>query len=651
MINTSTGIGFSLSSGSVVEDNRWIWMDQVLNPDTATKKEVADLIDTLFEMDPCVSEEEETPSDPVEPPTEEEFQQIVQKQFSFDMCYVDGASNYKALVRVYRSHFTVPYTIRLTNGQVNTTTVKSEEVEGSIVVDEKSGIVLEYPISKKASSVTIKWNTTPVGKDGIRSVLPITRTGNALNWGKDVTGTIYYKYTTEYEELDVTVFGDDDFNVGECLAIAFYDGVYYELELQPPDDTTEEELTLKEKFCNKNIQFHVKDKPYTFKCYKHVYEQYYCQCSDKEVYYTEHDEDVDCPGGMTTSDPEAADKRIFLYDEFRVGGFVRCEGEEDIANDPDFYLEKCCDPPPFGLPRCKTVSSLDKATTSGRLSAETRKRYTDAYNKVEFIPVWPENGICGELTVAQEVRAWDCCDVLPTTVQIDRDTAPEVLPAGGSATVYASGGKLPYTWRAGNNDTFVNGGRTATTDVPWVTLSSNTDFCGVTSLNIEDGCDSDSLIIRSDQGEWIAIGGRDRNFGEDDKPWINEWGSPCVVSGSVSYDGGSPLEFAGDHQATFEITSGRYKQVEGIQGMQINDQDDICNFSPPISCTELMSISTPLDEDFCMSVSVTWDVDYSCEDKYGFRITGFQCWGNWDVHKTKVYQMISFSQKAYEWRC
>ncbi len=581
-MNNSVSIPYSTASGLVVSDDRYIRLELVEEDLEATLGETAELIDAIFNISSCTPPEEDQPAEEeeipeeIEPIEKEDFNELVQDNFGLNICLSTEGNDFAVQVRVIRSHLDEQYTLRLTNGQADLTTVKTEQIQQNIIVENSSGITLDYPV---VSGAVFGWNGSVFNSQGNKPGPEITLEGNTLNWGEDITGTLSVSYSTQYDLVDITVFGSEDKEEVDCLAVCFFQGLVDELYLTKPPEDSESDEVIKSQYCGEVGVVTIPNSSQP-ECFVLQRAHYRCVCSNNVRNTVETLETVSCPEGARCN---AGDDTctIFMGSTELEAGFVSCNEEADeVVDEADFYEDVCCEPPKVALPQCATVfrrnpggvpiSAADRIVQYDRFGAEN----------VRFVAVSPEDGDCGTTAIVQRVFVGDCCDGVPDLI-IDENLTPDILPIGGRITIHIDGGEGPYTYKTSNRETkfLLNNKREITTTEQEVVLDATGLFCGATSVSVSGICGDDTKVIRSSEGAWYFVG------------------NDCRLSGFIPDNIGA---------ASGEVIYGKYKQVEVF--------DDDWWFSSSLFCVE--GTLLPGSADGCLQSP--------CDDAFLTELEGFR---------------------------
>ena len=465
----------------------WLKLEQDgQESDAATIGEAADLLDALYDRDPCEGdptggeepeEDEDGLKEPVDP---EEFWEKVQEQLEFSVCDDENGCD-TLLLRVYRSHVDEPYKLVFDNGTLAQTSQKTSSAKQAVSINGENYADLNYPV---AGNLQYQWSSLSGGLTPPKPVVD----GARIKFGRTVTGQIRLQYETEYDLVRVSVPRDEDGKPGSCHVLAMYAGTITEEDLQPAelDDTIS--ATDAEKICGSGGQVIVPDKPYS--CYERIYHQILCQCTGKESgksYTTE--QDCSCPDFW--GDDISPGRH--LVDSRTITSYVACPGEGIISqNDLDEYKARCCvegTPPP-----CDTVYGTYQGGKAPNIYA-LKVIYGP---NITLIPVGPKDGVCGKWIKKWEKRNKNCCeDVEPIGINAEATQWEISLP--GSATVVGIGGSPPYYWKVSGGYVFANGlDEDVTYSYPPVnTIYTESDdwTCGDATVVLQDDCSTATAEI------------------------------------------------------------------------------------------------------------------------------------------------------------
>lgn len=482
-------------------ESRWIRLEQERPEDESlTLDEAAEIIDSLYEIEPCDDgmggggEE----ADPENEPEEEEFDEAMA-----EMLRRAGICNWpeywETVVRVYRSHKRPGYVLRSETAEVRAT----EPVrESHRQVVEASGAVIELEMPYDG------------GLTGIPAGVKWTVRGSTVNLDRPLAGRLALRYATYYERVTLRIPTREQGQWRDALGmatgspfdisgggssretptraelpaasvIAFWDNFAASCELEPPPaDEDVDEATIRE-ICGKDEDDEPGDKEEPGGCWKTVHHYSRCNCSRSIT--GEWDEEVSAPCG-------GAAAGSFVGREEAFGGFVHCDGEEDNLHDIEFYRRHCCTSPqsPSDLPRCRRSY---REYRGGHEIENGPEHWKNIYgDNVSMIAVLPESGTCGEEITEWNVPQRNCCDGVPPLEPSSEN--PEHIYPGGTYLIKVGGGKDgELTWRATGGLTFRDsGGTTYKTTSRGVYVVAGTGICPKPTITVNDGCDS--LVMR-----------------------------------------------------------------------------------------------------------------------------------------------------------
>lgn len=474
-------LSLSLSPDELVGQEFWIKLVQVKQEELATYEEAAALIDELFDLDPCnpkddQSEEEQPEEEAQEEQTEEEYRSALDeaywnkiKEQSGELCgEPDG--RYVTQVRVYRSHQDRDFTLLIQGGEVISKTVGHvETITDTTTVKNASAL----PV-KRVSGGTVKasWLGQSYSKAGPVDSPEPQLNDASFSWDGNISGTLQIEQDYPYELLTIMTDGED------CELIALFTLATDELTLEPPaEDDESEQLcsTIGGKFAGDDKEN---------KCIKLVEHKVLCNCSGKDSghSYTEQVE-VACPDGENAGNTVGKETTVSYAD---------C-GEVEKVNDPEYYEEVCCEPPPFGLPRCKEVKSVWGGTTA---IDPADFSHINGGN-ISVVGVGPKNPPCGVLTTKQDINNKGCCDEIDP-IEIVAAETDETINYPGSAKITGKGGRPPYKWKVSGGYVFANGRNEVVTATypPVNRIYTDSEPCSDAVVNLEDNCTRMSVRVR-----------------------------------------------------------------------------------------------------------------------------------------------------------
>ena len=495
----------------------WIRLEPVeQKPPTATIGQVAAIADKLFEIEPCDDQGNGGEAHPAEMPSEQEVVKTTKEVLGHDPCGPDDTGAWSGQVKIYRSHQAESYRLVCANGKVLAITTHSEQVDTAIAVTGKTSVELEKPVY-----------------GNFTCDLPGAEIIGSTIWfgGQEFTGFVHVQYASSYDLAEISVNGiDDQPQTGHV--VAFYHRLVAEADIEPPerDETTEQTLD-----CS--ASWHVDDEIYKpGRCLQKTRHTVRCECFGQEIIDTyETEEEVECPdyaqcpGGFIGCDWYYPIQDVTEYvpcSEVTYGpdGSVKRINRGDWEGyDPDYYEDKCCNPPDVSLPPCKTRVQVYRGGVEIEGGPE---KYRQLYgDDVQLIGVTPENGICGQIITRQVVQQKNCCDEV-TAIVWDDDRSVEVIADNSVGTVYVTGGRPPYTWSVRGSGFYFDADgdvRDAETDTGQIRVYTK-DSCGPATITVTDGCSTATGYTRSAVGSW----GNRRSI--DACQWTDVWANWSLES-------------------------------------------------------------------------------------------------------------------------
>jgi len=477
-------------TGRSITDPWWIRLEQeVIEDDSASLADAADLLDTLYNLDPCDDGTTEETADPDSTTTDE----TVEAEVRSIVCQYDENGNIDVNLMVYRSSPVEEYTLALQGGAIKTVETVTATVTKNIRVENAASITLDAPVLGNFSA---SWSGTVYGSSG--AITPtITRVGNTIDFGGVTVkaGTIRVSYSTEYDLCTITVLGVDG-EPGECTARAFYHGLVNELALEVPEPS--------EELGSCQIHWNALETHYKIECYRTVVVSKRCQCSEDEIDSYQYDEIVDCPDSVVRCPGSLTECQHFVG-TVAAHEYVVCSNDETgRVSDPAYYEEVCCRTPgSLTLPQCE----VKHATWKGGLGIEGgAQQYYDQYGKdLEIVPVSPPGGICGNWTITQKVGL-DCCASIDPP-EWDWTNSLQVLGDSSNGFVFWSASLGPYSVRIyGTGFTLEKGRKTALVSAPSIRVYTDADACGSGRITVTDYCGNTVQgSVRSINGQWVQV--------------------------------------------------------------------------------------------------------------------------------------------------
>lgn len=494
MTNINTNI--SLVDPAELTDEYFLIIEQVEPDGTLVEEEdAAKLVDDIYKTSIC-DESYEIPicggsitaNARPDDPTEEEVQEAVEELQIPDCEDADGS--FETQVKIYRSHQEEDYNLVIEGGEETLRVIVQESKTINLNVKLQNSVEIGYPYVGNVQAV---WLGEVYNSLGNINPPSITVSGNVLSWTGNVTGTITISFNTIYDLIDIYAYPpdeDEDGNYVDLLAFYHYE-VYTETieEIVPDDNLTAAEL---EQLCEDWGGGQTIVPTEGGDCYKVVSHVKRCDCSG--TIEESYDEFIptECP--VEQNGGQVGERREETI-------YVDCN-ESDNVNDPEYYEEKCCYPPGFQLPECKTKISI--APSDGELSENDIDHYTALYgDAVRFIPVTPQEGYCGVHRIIQDVNALNCCDgVLPILPHPDN---PTEITSGGTVWLEVLDGRDPFTWTCSGSYTFSNGTNTLTDVGPKQYINADNPACPNCVVNIDDGCSNITITLTNPDAEPLII--------------------------------------------------------------------------------------------------------------------------------------------------
>jgi hypothetical protein len=500
-------ISIALQDKSVgAASSYWLVLKQVqAEGDTLAIDEAADFIDSLYDSEPCDSEQtggdesEIDGSGALTPPVvEADFLAMVQDFMAeTGTCRRDGS--WTCQITVARSHQDEPYNLVLDNGRTTVTRRVQERVSRVLAPEREPSMTLDVPV---LGNFVSQWEGPVFDRTGACTPPEITVLGSTVNFGREVTGSLRCSFDTVYDLVDCEIDAlPGSTEPAPCRALGFYAGMVEELELAPPEPDDDADA---EKLCPGSG---LEPTPDNVSCYEVVRRVTRCRCSENEVDVETVEQSLPCPPGMNC--PGTVDTcRALMGTRTVTAGYVSCpeeEGQEGTVSDPNYYFDHCCGwpPPDMVLPPCKEYTT---AFQGGKgVSDEVRALYPGAV----FVAVSPPDGICGEVTTTWQVPQLDCCNGVPPLAW-NADLSASVMSRNEAASVWVTGGSslLSKTWTVHGQGfwmDYAHTRKTVVTAMAKATVFTDDTACGAAVVEVTDGCSTTSGTILCTYGEWQAI--------------------------------------------------------------------------------------------------------------------------------------------------
>jgi hypothetical protein len=624
MDNPSVVVAFGAAPTSSNFDPS-IWMKLVqddVESDVATIADTAELLDAMYETEPCIKSTDETtteemvnglpdPSDtttttilpashmsgtiPViytttggteaatnedgtlEPPVDEDtYHSLVNAIYKINACK-NESNCHVARLRVYRSDASLPYKLVFDNGTATKTEVKNAEVNETPSLDKVSGYNLSHPLAGGLECGFVSAADTNGG-----SLIPppeISAHASSLSWGIDVIGILDIRYTTEYDLVYINIPNTDTGDMGSCNVLAYYAGMVYSITVQPPKVDPTVSAIEKIDYC-KELTGGDSTVNHKQTCYKEVHHSVLCACSNFESTASwDTEDDVPCPESFKNDDG-----RFILGSETVIAGTTDC-GETDRGHSRDFYKAVCCHNPPPGvsLPKCLMTQNVFQGGMG--INGGKEAIYAEYGPKAKIIAIGPTAGRpCGFLITKQVLPEIDCCvGVIP--LEFDQAHSTSSIYRRDAAKITIINGKRPTKWQilTGGYVFFSTGTRELAmwpNDFAMVLASDN--VCGDLYVKIDDGCTQITVHIP---------------FGEDIIPLSWDASKSVVTiapgsSGIVYVIGGVPPYFwtiSGDGEMSFSPSEPLYAVQTDNPYVAVYSSDDACG-AYPITCSDVCDI-------------------------------------------------------------
>lgn len=471
---------------------------------SATIGDAAELLDELYDRDPCVeSEEEETEQqegeETAEPPmSKEEFWQKVQDLLDLTTCEDDSADIVG--LQVFRSHKELPYTLVLENGNQGETTLVTQLKKETIAVAAASSFLFKFPVDP--GSLKYSWSSARAG-DGTTITGPaVEASGTTGKIERAVTGIIRVEYTTSFDRVAVTIPRGSDGQPGSCHVRGLYHGLVEEIDIVAPPVDEQIDEPAKELICDGGEgEYNWEDKPYS--CYERIYHQVLCRCSGKDSgdSYTS-EQDCNCPSFWGD---DISPGRHLVGSRTVLEKYIGCPGEspyDSAAEAKEEYKETCCvDGVP---PECDKIYR----TYKGGKSVDKDDIKASYGDNVTLIPVGPDGGVCGTWLTEYVKQQRNCCDDV-SQLEWDYDLSFEVISNNDHDEVFIKGGTgtRPLTWKVRGNGFYVDPKFTKRDLVTYdnsLDIYTTDDACGPCTIFVTDGCSSVSVVVRCTVGVWVA---------------------------------------------------------------------------------------------------------------------------------------------------
>ncbi len=602
MGNYTTSITFA--NLSFIEDSYWLNMEikeDVIN-DGITVAEAADMIDAAYDIQICGVEQLPKVDDeviPIEgdniwsPALDTQRIALANQEAAIRFAdaikvagYVDNCDDitvsdlvsYEVTLKIFKSHIDEPYKLQISQGSASHPIKHREMVVHHIQVDDQTQVTLDNPI---IDHPIITWEGINGGTIHIK--------GNTLYWDTPQTGSIRAEFYTEWDEVTITVveepqlptvgvvLGDfvPSFGTGwytgeeqdtevvsykniQCSVLGFYHYQYEELLLDSPERDESTTDIEKESMCSfvdialsstdvdgssdTDGSSRVDEDGNPYVCRVHVNEYISCECMPASQEHLSYYKETYCPSGISNGATLSGSETIETY---KWCGFT------DGANDPDFYIQHCCEPWPFDfeMPHC------NQAVSQYFGGADNNFNPADYAEGTIFVRLSTRTGICGEHEVKQLLIDRNCCeDILP--MEWDYHNSIETISTNSMGMVFALWGEPPFHWKIrGVGFSFSDRDFSITeaiTEDRRIIVYTNEHVCGMADIEVTDYCSIAHGQIRATVGYWRDC----RAVVSYHDAWQEGWGA--VDLGDVSEEAGCGIRYFGGANGCGEL--GRYNQ-------------------------------------------------------------------------------------------
>lgn len=523
-------------------DTYWLRFGNDEEDDLATTEDVTEILENLYNIDPCVdtgtdeeqaqeeTEEAEPPADPLE--LFKAARSIWEKNLS--ACRAALAGNYTATVKIYRSHPREPYKLVLSAGEVTKTVISSEAVNTTINIQSASSVELEYPV---VGGMSAGWLGLVIGENGAVSAPEIKRQGNRLYWAGSITGTIRVIYTTTVDVVTVDVQGvpffdgSDGGEAQDVKILAFYHLMVFEGQInKPAADETITPGALKQicGYNNTGTLDTIDDKkplpipppdddaeygcltPSPYLSLASTYKELCCEVKQIEaclLYTARH------TGGIEI-DQETARQLQLLNPRtsFRPVSPAGAEG----CGTKFFHLKvaqkNCCaeTEPLSASPENPATMQIGVKTRVCFIGGESRKRWrvtrgtfpdgrTEKYSSNQCEEVVAIGCMTVSVTVSDNCTSATAEIAVSGAQPLQLVWQEQPVAPGAIVMFYASGGVPPYTGWNSDKLIYIGDGTDGIFEAP-------ADFCGTANVSVNDQCmATESVPVQSTNGYWELV--------------------------------------------------------------------------------------------------------------------------------------------------
>jgi len=486
-------------------DNYWIRvrLDEE-KKETVSFKELATVLDAVYKVDPCTGNMGDSPDDVrqqkviKDPKEAKEILKNAFKAINYDPCkFYPNSYTYDRDIFIYRSHIKEKYTLLLNHG-TSITTIETKDIDDFVKVN--------------GTKITLKYYIIP---NSLKTDLDIELiNGSTIYFKEKIKGFHRFKYKTSFDRVTVTVPGLVE-SAQECKCVIFYHKMVSSLIITSPSQDNESVRLLG---CSQGDvgsgDVPEPDNPDVKNCFRNFIYMTLCRCSKSLVTYKNVVMPVSCNDNGASSTALAAINGAIAHPLISTH-YTECPKEEGTweGADPEFYEITCCNPPSLDwtLPICKkTTEDYYESFDLQKIMDENPAQFPG--DTVSFVPIPPENGICGEIVNKYEVNEKSCCDD-PTYIDLkyDKENSIEVLADNTSGFIFWTGGAESVTVKINGQGFWL--------DVTYTQKEAKytghgakiftSDACGVCFIKIKDNCSNTESTIKSINGHWELIGGLD----------------------------------------------------------------------------------------------------------------------------------------------
>ena len=635
--------------------------------ETVSMKEAVTVIDTMYDVAPCIDDASLIGQKPEFEFTEKEAKERLGSGFSainYNPCKFDKETfDYTAQLKIFISHPKEPYKLLL---DIPPATREVINNDGTISTFEVIDPTLKDP--KIISTKKVVDNIVMLEKFDENGILDVKYpiTGNLKCEGyeiisydgsvilvkpKDFSPYTKISFDTEYDLVTVKVFGGDNSSKScECRLL------YMELVIRETIDPPEEDIDAVTLIGCKYDEDEEEEEEEEEKdpCFKRFIYRDICDCSGtvKDAYAEVRE--IPCPesGFGNTSIAAAIQNQ---WEAEKIDQYVSCEDEIWEGHEKEFYEENCCEPPP----RDKALPTCQHRTRTWFGGADIIKGRDHYYNnafhdeQVILIPVYPPSSIpgkswiCGTIETIYEVESKNCCDdEFYENLYYEWDESSDVVPRTGKGVAKWGGGEAPYTVLCRGAGFLLSNGYTSI-----VTNGNSVDIftdgegaCGPCTISISDGCSTVSGNMKSDDGQWVVTSTGCTSSGAP--PDYTDWTRSDSTGTTLGYQG-----------------LGNIKRQVQVIGMKLGNRGTFSESCGGSCCWQDLphhGIRLPFCPDmgdYCMEFGPAELTNFmhgnsgSCHDNCGMAWTDGVPAGGGDAFWYATRQKIWLPAYTEEWKC